>query len=112
MPVSKMTKAHWRQWMEQWKRAAPALEEVRRKELRSRGYDFRSADMLLEMGDLHGRSRPTSGLVEMQKWFLQLAQKQGLVPTVAREAPARYGTPSTKTTTRKKKPRSSPSRRG
>jgi hypothetical protein len=100
--VSKMTKAHWRQWMEQWKRAAPALEEVRRKELRSRGYDFRSADTLLEMGDLHGRSRPTSGMVEMQRLFLKLARQQGLVPTTVREKPAEYHAGSRAGTSRKK----------
>ena len=101
--MSKMTKEHWRQWIEQWKRAGPALEKVHRQELRSRGYDFRSADMLLEIGDLHGRSRPTSGMVEMQRLFLKLAQKQGLVPTTVREAATRYETPSAKTTPKKRK---------
>jgi len=106
-----MTKEHWRQWMEQWKNAGPALEQIRRNELRSREYDFASADMLLGIGDLHGRSRPTSGMVEMQRWLLKLAQKQGLVPSTVREAPAEYRV-KLSATVHKKKLKSSSRHRG
>lgn len=88
--MSKMTKEHWRQWCEQWQQAGPAIEQIRREDLRSKTYDFASADSLLEISDLHGRSRPTSGLVEMQRWFLKLAQRQGLVPTAVREERTNY----------------------
>jgi hypothetical protein len=89
--MNQMTKSLWKQYVEQWKRAGPELERIRREELKGLKYDFPAVDSLLEIGDRFGQSRPTSGLVEMQKWFMMLAERQGLVSGTAREEPAPYG---------------------
>lgn len=86
--MNQMTKAHWRQYIEQWKRAGPALERIRREELRELKYEFPVIDALLEIGDRFGKPRLNSGLVEMQKWFMVLARRQGLVSKTVREEPA------------------------
>ena len=83
--MSRMAKAHWKQYIEQWKRAGPELERIRRQELRGLKYEFPIIDALLEIGDRFGQSRPTSGLVEMQKWFMILAEQQGLVSKTVRK---------------------------
>lgn len=60
----------------QWKRAAPALAQARDEELQQWQYDWTTVDALLDVGDRFRRTRPTSGLVEMQKWFMKLAKRQ------------------------------------
>lgn len=88
-----MTKEQWRLLVEQWERAAPELERIHCEELRAYKYNPRDADAVLKMGDYyHGTPRLTSGLVEMQYWFRKLAEKQGLIPTTAREDEAPYST--------------------
>ena len=62
--------------VEQWKRAAPALASARRDELVRWEYDWTTVDALLEMGDRQGRSRPTSGMVEMQRLFMKAASRR------------------------------------
>ena len=79
-----LTRQQMQKVVEQWKRAGPELERVRKEELRRWQYDYKAVDALLDMGDNFGKSRPTSGLVEMQKWFMKLAERQGLRPTSAR----------------------------
>ena len=88
--MSQMTKVQWKQYIEQWNRAGPQLERIRRKELRGLGYEFPAIDALLEIGDRFGQSRPNSGLVEMQKWFMMLAERQGLGAKTVREEPDLY----------------------
>jgi hypothetical protein len=78
--------------VDQWRRAGPELARVRREELRRWKYDPEIVDALLQIGDQFGKSRPTSGLVEMQKWFMKLAEKQGLLPSVVREDQPQYRT--------------------
>jgi hypothetical protein len=65
-----------RRWVETWKEAGPALEAIRRKEIEN-------LDTLEELAALEGAFNyatrnvppdPTSGLVEMQKWFAKLRQ--------------------------------------
>jgi len=85
-----MTKKQWQQFIDQWETAGPALETVRRQELRRLKYDSATADALLDIGDRFGRSRKTSGLIEMQRWFMKLAEQQGLRPKLIREKKARY----------------------
>ncbi len=89
--MNRMTKPMWKQFVEQWKRAGPELKRIRRKELKGLKYDFPAVDSLLEIGDRYGQSRSTSGLVEMQKWFKMLAERQGLRPGTVREEPAPNG---------------------
>lgn len=54
-----------------WSEAAPVMERLRRAALRT--VDTAAAVAALELAyraaRLHGRSRPTSGLVEQQQWF-------------------------------------------
>ena len=89
--MAKMTPAQWRQFAAQWKRVGPELDRVRREELRNWKYDWRIVDALLEIGvKAPRREEEPNGLVEMQRWFMKFARKQGLVPVV-REAPAAYG---------------------
>jgi hypothetical protein len=61
-------------WVETWKRAAPELEAIRRRELR----EIDTQRALLNLADafescrLHFTPPPTSGLVEQQAWFQRL----------------------------------------
>jgi hypothetical protein len=77
--------------VEQWKRAGPELERIRREELRHWVYDWTIVDALLDMGDRFGRSRFPRGMVEMQSLFMRAARKQGLIPHAVREESATYG---------------------
>lgn len=86
-----LTRQQMRKVVAQWKRAGPELEHVRKEELRRWQYDYKAVDALLDMGDHFGKSRLTSGLVEMQKWFMKLAQQQGLRTMAVRERGADYG---------------------
>jgi hypothetical protein len=63
-----------RRWVEAWKEAGPALEAIRRREVRE-------ADNLKVLAMLEGAfnqalrtmpPRPSSGLVEMQEWLAKL----------------------------------------
>ncbi len=75
----------------QWKRAAPALAQARDDELRRWQYDPATVDALLEIGAQSPRREDEpNGLVEMQRWFIKFARKQGLLPTVVRETPGGY----------------------
>jgi|LAHU01.1.fsa_nt_gb hypothetical protein len=88
--MKSMTKAQWKQFVDQWKTTGPVLEKIRRDELRKLTYDYDTADALLEIGDRFGRSRKTSGLVEMQRWFMKMAAQQGLGPRSVGEKKSRY----------------------
>jgi len=83
-----MTPAQWRQYADQWKQAGPELDRVRREELKNWKYDWRIVDALLEIGakSPHKEDEP-NGLVEMQRWFMKAARKQGRLPYVVRETP-------------------------
>jgi hypothetical protein len=63
-----------KRWVETWKRAAPELEAIRRRELRE--IDTQAALMSLadafESCRLHFPPEPTSGLVQQQAWFKKL----------------------------------------
>ena len=66
-------------WVDAWKRAGSALEEVRRRELRAYDYDKNQAllDEMLQWACDHRRIRLTSGLVEQQRMFMKLREGQG-----------------------------------
>jgi hypothetical protein len=63
-----------KRWVETWKKAAPALSAIRRRELRE--VDTQTALINLaeafESCRLHFTPAPTSGLVEQQAWFKML----------------------------------------
>jgi len=60
-------------WMQAWRDAGPALERVRRDELRK--LDGRRAiELLTGPADYRQeprKARPSSGLVEQQRWFMK-----------------------------------------
>jgi hypothetical protein len=74
--MKRPTRAQQKALVEQWKQAAPALADVRRRELARWQYDWTVVDALLEIGDRFGESRQTSGLVEMQRLFMQAAPRR------------------------------------
>ena len=60
-------------WMRGWKAAGPALERVRRRELRNLDGP-KTLGMLTGSADYHAeprKARQTSGLVEQQRWFMK-----------------------------------------
>ena len=67
-----------RQWVRGWKQAGPRLERVRRKELRR--LDPQQAIALLCGEADYTRPprapRPTSGLIEQQRWFMRAASRR------------------------------------
>ncbi|MEQ1760807.1 MAG: hypothetical protein ABL986_21065 [Vicinamibacterales bacterium] len=63
--------AQGRAWVAAWRRAGPALEEVRRQELRNLD-TFAAIARLCGPADYHiapRAPRPTSGLIEQQRLF-------------------------------------------
>jgi hypothetical protein len=90
--VKRPTKAEQKVIVEQWKRAAPALQQARDEELRTTPYDWITVDALLDIGaKTPFKEEDPNGLVEMQRWFMKAARKQGLLPAVVREESAAYG---------------------
>jgi hypothetical protein len=61
-------------WVRRWAEAGPALEAVRRQELRDFRYEDHAAaiDALLEISARYGTPRMSSGLVEQQRLFAKL----------------------------------------
>ena len=60
-------------WMQAWRAAGPALERVRREELR-RLDGRRAIELLTGPADYRQeprKARPSSGLVEQQRWFMK-----------------------------------------
>jgi len=54
------------------------LDRMRREALRGMPYDWEAVDTLLDLLDRAGLpSRTTSGLVEMQRWFMRAAPEGG-----------------------------------
>lgn len=67
--------AHARQWARAWQEAGPALERLRREELRHQD-QYRVLNMLCGPADYRVPPRapkPTSGLIEQQRWFMKAA---------------------------------------
>ena len=62
-------------WVETWKLAGEDLERIRRKELRELD-GYRAIELLCGPADYTNPPRapkPTSGLVEQQRWFMKAA---------------------------------------
>ena len=68
------TREERRRWMEQWRSAAVALDEVKRDELANLGdaAAWQAADDLLGLAQFHRQTSDTSGLVEQQAWFQRI----------------------------------------
>lgn len=67
-----------RKWVGMWKKAGPALEKIRRLELRKFDYpvNWRIVDALLDSAAQISHPRP-SGMVVMQRYFMKWRKKQG-----------------------------------
>lgn len=65
-----------RRWVETWKEAGPKLDAIRRREIREA--DNLKVLAMLESAFNHATRtlppRPSSGMVEMQKWLAKLAR--------------------------------------
>jgi hypothetical protein len=62
-----------RRWVETWRLAGVDLERIRREELRSLDA-YRAIELLCGQADFTSpprASRPDSGLVEQQRWFMK-----------------------------------------
>lgn len=67
-----------RDLVRQWDETGRELERIRRDALRGMPYNWADVDALLELGDHYdGPPRLSSGLVEMQRWFIKAAQRGG-----------------------------------
>lgn len=76
--MKRLTREQQKAVVEQWKRAAPALARARDEELKEWEYDPTTVDALLEIGAKSPREEDEpNGLVEMQRWFIKFARKQG-----------------------------------
>ena len=66
-----MTHEEAREFVERWKKAGPALEQVRREELRNLTHEQcqKRIHALFEMGSQHRQNRSKSGLIEQQRIF-------------------------------------------
>jgi hypothetical protein len=65
-----------RRWVETWKEAGPALEAIRREEVRRADNSkvLESLECAFNQAVREMPLRPSSGLVEMQRWFAKLAR--------------------------------------
>ncbi len=66
-----------RLWIETWKKAGNALEEIKRHESESFEYVKHQEvmDNTLQSACEHRKPRLTSGLVEQQRWFMKIQEK-------------------------------------
>ena len=75
------TREEQRLLVHQWEETGRELEQLRRDALRGMPYNWEDVDALLQLGDNYdGPPRLSSGLVEMQRWFM----KAKLDPRVGR----------------------------
>ncbi len=59
---------------------ARVLDRMRREALRGMPYRWEEVDALLQLAEHYdGPPRTDSGLVEMQRWFMLAAKRQGLM---------------------------------
>ena len=65
-------------WVKTWQRAGTALDEIKRRELRA--YDYNKnrkiIDEMLQWTHDHRKIRLTSGLVEQQRLFMKIKNRQ------------------------------------
>jgi len=69
-----------KEWVENWKRVGPILEQIKAEELRAHDYHKELAG-LLPMCDLAcAQTVPskTSGLVEQQRLFMKMREQEGV----------------------------------
>ena len=66
-------KENMKKWIEGWRKAAKALKEIKRRELRAYDYQENKAviDGMLQWACDHPKARLGSGLVDQQRFFLK-----------------------------------------
>jgi hypothetical protein len=67
-----------RRWVETWKLAGAELERIARQELREQD-TYRDIELLCGTADYTRppwAPQPTSGLVELQRWFMRAAKRE------------------------------------
>jgi hypothetical protein len=74
--VEKDQSTEARSWVEGWQRAGRRLRDLKRSELGriSTAEALRNLAGAFESCRLHFAPRPTSGLIEQQRWFRKLAK--------------------------------------
>lgn len=78
--MNKPTYEEQKQLVRQMEATYQELERMRREALRGLEYNWRDVCTLLDLGDSYdGPPRLTSGLEEMQYWFMKAAGKVGAV---------------------------------
>lgn len=73
------TTADIRKWIATWQQASSALNELKKRELRAADYYEKNRPILDEMLEYacdNRQERLTSGLVEQQRWFMKLRDKE------------------------------------
>ena len=73
-------KQDMKEWVENWKRVGPILEQIKAEELRAPDY-HKKLEGLLPMCDLacaHAEPSKTSGLVEQQRLFMKMREQVGV----------------------------------
>jgi hypothetical protein len=81
MARDQYTPEQWAQikrWVDNWKTLGPELERIREEELRNEN-TIRAFEIFTGMAFLATRNfppEPTSGLIEQQRRFMELAKKQ------------------------------------
>ena len=76
--MTKNRTADTKKWIETWRIASSALEEVKRRELRLYDY-FKNqtiVDEMLQWAVDHQKIRLTSGLIEQQYFFMKMKEKE------------------------------------
>jgi len=75
--MNKPTYEEQKQLVRQMEATYRELDRMRREELRGLKYNWEDVDALLQLGEGYdGPPRLSSGLEEMQYWFMKLAEKQ------------------------------------
>lgn len=70
------TREEQRVLVRQWEATGRELERLRKEALRGMAYNWADVDALLDMGGIGDRvPRTTSGLIEMQAWFMKAAPR-------------------------------------
>ena len=66
-----------KQWVDTWKKTGPALEKIKQEELRNYDYEknYKIIDDMLQYACENAEVRLTSGLVELQKFFMKFAKE-------------------------------------
>ena len=66
-----------KQWVDNWKRVGPILEQIEAEELRAPDYHERLKNLLPMIHWVcdHAEPTTTSGLVEQQRWFMKMREQ-------------------------------------